>query len=185
MCCGVAAVFRAVTVIIPIILINNTFCAQQTEVMRANMLTGSPHLRCGPRGTAPPPAPCCRPPARPARSAARSAPCPPRSPGPSCAVDEQPVILLHPPLPVAGVSTWMERGCQQNGQSCTCTPARKASTGLAVGESSVILLHPPLHLVGVSIGEGMSGDVRGYTGRSCRRSAARSSSRSRPRPGIL
>ena len=23
-------------------------------------------------------------------------------------------ILLNPPLPLAGVSTWMERGCQQN-----------------------------------------------------------------------
>ena len=22
------------------------------------------------------------------------------------------VILLHPPLPLVGVSTWMERGCQ-------------------------------------------------------------------------
>ena len=24
------------------------------------------------------------------------------------------VILLHPPLPLEGVSMWMEKGCQQN-----------------------------------------------------------------------
>ena len=29
------------------------------------------------------------------------------------AVDDT-VVLLHPPLPLAGVSTVMERGCQQN-----------------------------------------------------------------------
>ena len=29
------------------------------------------------------------------------------------AIDET-VILLHPPLPLVGAPTWMERGCQQN-----------------------------------------------------------------------
>ena len=32
---------------------------------------------------------------------------------PHLAVDET-VILLHPPLPLVGVSIGMERGCQQN-----------------------------------------------------------------------
>ena len=39
-----------------------------------------------------------------------------QSPGtarPRLAVGET-VILLHPPLPLVGVSIWMERGCQSN-----------------------------------------------------------------------
>ena len=47
------------------------------------------------------------------------------------------VILLHPPLPLAGASIAMERGCQTN-DSLGC----------------VILLHPPLHLAGDGDGEG-------------------------------
>ena len=31
------------------------------------------------------------------------------------AVGESSVILLHPPLPLEGVSAGMEKGCQQNG----------------------------------------------------------------------
>ena len=27
---------------------------------------------------------------------------------------DETVILLHPPLPLVGVSIWMEMGCQQN-----------------------------------------------------------------------
>ena len=45
-----------------------------------------------------------------ASAAARS---PRRSRASDLAVDET-VILLHPPLPLAGVSIVMERGCQQN-----------------------------------------------------------------------
>ena len=33
---------------------------------------------------------------------------------PPVAVGESSVILLHPPLPLVGVSIEMERGCQQN-----------------------------------------------------------------------
>ena len=32
----------------------------------------------------------------------------------TCAVGESSVTLLHPPLPLAGVSIGMERECQQN-----------------------------------------------------------------------
>ena len=41
---------------------------------------------------------------------------------------DETVILLHPPLPLAGVSIVMERGCRQNdrtlvrGQGCTVVP---------------------------------------------------------------
>ena len=80
-------------------------------------------------------------------------------------------ILLHPPLPLAGASTGMERACQQNGfladgeqsplpQGCVARerwpradPRRtwRWPARLAVGET-VILLHPPLRLAGVSTG---------------------------------
>ena len=79
---------------------------------------------------------------------------------------DETVVLLHPPLPSAGVSIEIKKGVSSNDNvrsytsavqphpsiSCCCCCNLKCTmtTNLAVGET-VILLHPPLPLVGVSI----------------------------------
>ena len=66
----------------------------------------------------------------------------------------QAVILLHPPLPLAGVSTWIKRGRQQSGQARGADPAAAAAAADDVegGRLCVVMelvkqkqhpLHPP------------------------------------------
>ena len=61
----------------------------------------------------------------------------PRPMVPALAIGET-VILLHPPLPLLGVSTVMERGCQQKDSLVNGYPARTA----AVSPTAASLLAP-------------------------------------------